>query len=134
MNYFNIDILSLKNSLNLLDKLSLIVLSALFIGIMGTVPAHELTHRKNNPLDMFIGNALLGFSWDCAFAVEHVYGHRKNVALPKDPASAKRGESLYGFIFRAIKNTQIDALKIESSRLKRRGYRFFSIKNRVFRG
>ena len=67
-------------------------------------------------------------------AVEHVYGHHKNVALPKDPASAKRGESLYGFIFRAIKNTQIDALKIESSRLKRRGYSFFSIKNRVFRG
>ena len=134
LNYFNIDIISLKNSLNLLDKFSLIVLSALFIGIMGTVPAHELTHRKNNPFDMFIGNALLGFSWDCAFAVEHVYGHHKNVALPKDPASAKRGESLYGFIFRAIKNTQIDALKIESSRLKRRGYSFFSIKNRVFRG
>ena len=46
LNYFNIDIISLKNSLNLLDKFSLIVLSALFIGIMGTVPAHELTHRK----------------------------------------------------------------------------------------
>ena len=99
MNYFNIDIMSSKNSLNFLDKFSLIVLSALFIGIMGTVPAHELTHRKRSRFDMFFGNWLLSLSWDCAFAIEHVYGHHKNVCLKIDPASAKRGENIYKFIF-----------------------------------
>ena len=34
---------------------------------------------------MFIGNCLLSFSWDCNFAVEHVYGHHKNVCLDTDP-------------------------------------------------
>ena len=26
---------------------------------------------------------------DCNFAIEHVYGHHKNVCLDEDPASAK---------------------------------------------
>ena len=46
---------------------------------MGTVPGHELVHRKKKKFDMEMGNWLLAFSWDCAFAVEHVYGHHKNV-------------------------------------------------------
>ena len=50
---------------------------------MGTVPGHELSHRINNKYDLFIGSWLLSLSWDCAFAIEHVYGHHKNVALPK---------------------------------------------------
>ena len=83
---------------------------------------------------MFIGNWLLAISWDCAFAVEHVYGHHKNVCLDGDPATAKRGENIYGFIFRAIIKEQIDAWKIEVSHLKRRGYNYFSIHNKMLVG
>ncbi|GIS78016.1 MAG: hypothetical protein CM1200mP13_13750 [Candidatus Pelagibacterales bacterium] len=30
-------------------------MSGLFIGTMGTVPGHELVHRKKDKFDMFIG-------------------------------------------------------------------------------
>ena len=129
-----IDLLNIKNSATLLDKISIIILTTLFIGILGTVPGHELTHRKKNKLDMFIGNWLLAFSWDCAFAIEHVYGHHKNVGLPNDPATAKRGENLYGFILRAIYKEQIVAWKIETDRLKRRGYHLIGLHNKMLIG
>ena len=132
--YFHIDLVKIKSSFNLLDKISLIIQSTLSIGMLGTVPGHELTHRKKNKFDMFVGNWLLAFSWDCAFAVEHVYDHHKNVGLESDPATAKRGENIYLFIFKAIIKEQIGAWKIELKRLKRRGNRYFSLKNRMIIG
>ena len=96
--YLNIDLVYMRESIKFIDKFSLIAIVSLFIGIMGTVPGHELTHRKREKVDMFFGNWLLSLSWDCTFAIEHVYGHHKNVCLPIDPATAKRGESIYLFI------------------------------------
>ena len=101
---------------------------------MGTVPGHELVHRKGNRLNLFIGNWLLALSWDCAFAIEHVHGHHKNVCLLNDPASAKRGENIYGFIIRAILKEHLDAWNIQSNR-KRKGRVFSSfIKNDMLIG
>ena len=133
-NYLFIDIVNMKNSINLVDKISLMIITTLFVGILGTVPGHELTHRKKNKFDMFIGNWMLAFSWDCAFAIEHVYGHHKNVCLPEDPATARRGENLYGFILRAIIKEQIDAWKIETARLKIRNQSPISTHNRMIAG
>ena len=133
-NYLYLDITALRANVSTLGKVSLVILSSLFIGIMGTVPAHELTHRKHNKFDMFVGNWLLAFSWDCAFAIEHVYGHHKNIGLLNDPATAKRGEGLYGFIMRAIIKEQVDAWQIEISRLKRQKLKFISFKNRMLTG
>ena len=132
--YFFIDLIFIKNSITILDKICLIEIVGLFIGIMGTVPGHELTHRKKNKLDMFVGNWLLAISWDCTFAIEHVYGHHKNVCLDGDPATAKRGENVYAFIIRAIIKEQKDAWRIEISHLKRRGYSLFGIYNKMLIG
>tara|TARA_Y100000758_G_scaffold276632_1_gene221567 strand:- start:69 stop:1175 length:1107 start_codon:yes stop_codon:yes gene_type:complete len=129
-----IDLINIKSTATLLDKISIIITTTLFIGILGTVPGHELTHRKKNKLDMFIGNWMLAFSWDCAFAIEHVYGHHKYVGLPQDPATAKRGENLYGFILRAIFKQQIVAWKIELARLKRRKHHLLSLHNKMIVG
>ena len=120
--------------MHVLDSIFLVALSGLFIGIMGTVPGHELVHRKKDKFDMFVGNWLLSMSWDCAFAVEHVYGHHKNVGLESDPATAKRGENIYAFIIRAIIKEQKDAWLIEFDQLKRRELPFFSVNNRMLSG
>ena len=133
-NYLYLNISNLRASVSIFGKVSFVILSSLFIGIMGTVPAHELTHRKHNRFDMFIGNWLLAFSWDCAFAIEHVYGHHKNIGLLNDPATAKRGEGLYGFIIRATIKEQVDAWRIEISRLKRQNISLFSLDNRMLTG
>ena len=129
-----IDLIYLKSSIVLVDKISFIIMVSLMIGIVGTVPGHELTHRKKNKFDMFIGNWLLAFSWDCAFALEHVYGHHKNVCLPNDPATAKRGQGLYSFIFLAIIKEQIDAWKIEKIRLQKRHEKLLSLNNKMIVG
>ena len=129
-----VDLMALNRSVHLLDKISLVALTSLFIGVMGTVPGHELVHRIKNKFDMFMGNWLLAISWDCAFAIEHVYGHHKNVGLESDPATAKRGENLYRFILRAIIKEQKDAWTIENSRLRKTHHSIFSIKNRMVIG
>jgi len=129
-----VDIQNLHNSFNIIDKISLVIQTGLFVGMIAIIPGHELTHRKKNKFDMLIGNWLLAFSWDCTFAIEHVYGHHKNVCLPEDPASAKRGENIYLFIVRSIFQEQIDGWKIERDRLSRRGYYFFSFRNKMIIG
>ena len=134
MNYLNIDLFNMRQSMNVADSISLVALTGLFIGIMGTVAGHELVHRKKNKFDMFMGNWLLAFSWDCAFAIEHVYGHHKNVGLGHDPATAKRGENIYLFILRAIIKEQKDAWSIELNQAKRREQSFISIRNRMIIG
>tara|TARA_Y100000768_G_scaffold349671_1_gene299370 strand:+ start:8 stop:1165 length:1158 start_codon:yes stop_codon:yes gene_type:complete len=133
-NYLNIDLVNMRQSMTLSDSIFLTALTGLFIGIMGTVPGHELVHRKKSKFDMFMGNWLLAFSWDCAFAVEHVYGHHKHVGLPSDPATAKRGENIYLFILRAIIKEQKDAWNIELSQARRREQPLFSIHNRMLIG
>ena len=131
---FNIDFISLKDSFHLIDKISIIIQTSLIGGSIGITAGHELTHRKKEKLDMFIGNWLLAFSCDCNFAIEHVYGHHKNVCLPEDPASAKRNDNIYFFIIRAIYDEHISGWKIESSRLKRKNINLFNISNRMLRG
>ncbi len=134
INYLQIDLVRSKQMINPLDSFFLVALTGLFIGIMGTVPGHELVHRKKNKFDMFVGNWLLAISWDCAFAIEHVHGHHKNVGLPIDPATAKRGENIYGFIFRAIVNEQKDAWKIELKRLRKKHQNLIGFKNKMIIG
>ena len=124
----------IRASFTFIDLFSLIFLSGLFIGIMGTVTGHELVHRTKNKLDMFFGNWLLAFSWDCTFAIEHVYGHHKNVATAIDPATGKRGENIYKFIFRAIFIEHRDAWIIEINRLKLAKKSLFSLSNRMLVG
>jgi len=133
-NTFNIDLIYASSTINILDSIFLVALIGLLIGIMGTVPGHELSHRTKEKFDMFMANWLLALSWDCAFAIEHVYGHHKNVGLSSDPATAKRGENIYLFILTAIIQEQRDAWKIESERLRRKGHTIAHVKNRMLIG
>ena len=130
----NVDFAQVVGSFTLLDQLSIVFQTTLLIGILGTVPGHELTHRKQNKFDMFVGNWMLAFSWDCTFAIEHVYGHHKDVCLEEDPASAKRGENIYSFVIRATVLEQLSGWKLETERLKRRNQNVFSFHNRMLIG
>ena len=132
--YLNINILEIRDSLNIYDSIFLVAQMGLFIGIMGTVPGHELVHRKKNKFDMFMGNWLLALSWDCAFALEHVHGHHKNVGLPSDPATARRGENIYSFIAKATFKEHRDAWKIELDQMKRRNIPLLSMRNKMILG
>ena len=76
-----------------------IISSGLALAASGTVVGHELVHRTSDKISKFFGNWLIAFSFDMAFAIDHVYGHHKDVCLKKDSATAVRGQSIYHFIF-----------------------------------
>tara|TARA_B110000263_G_scaffold242413_1_gene247855 strand:- start:70 stop:942 length:873 start_codon:yes stop_codon:yes gene_type:complete len=102
------------------------------LGSFGVNVGHELIHRKNKKLDMFIGNWIQALCWDNVFAIEHVYGHHKDVGLLKDGATARRGEGIFSFIFRSTINEYKNVFQIEKTRLKRKEKSFFSFQNKVF--
>ncbi|MEL0214543.1 MAG: hypothetical protein VW948_02040, partial [Burkholderiaceae bacterium] len=47
------------------------------------------------------------------FCIEHVKGHHVRVATPNDPATAKRGQSLYGFFLQSISGTLLHSFSLQ---------------------
>lgn len=107
-----------------------IISMGLACGILGINVAHELGHR-NTWYEKLMSQALLMTSLYMHFIIEHNYGHHQNVSTDQDPASAKRGESLYAFHLRSIFFGYVSAWKIQSEMLKRKGFRFFSFQNKM---
>lgn len=99
-------------------------------GILGINVAHELGHRVSW-YEKAMSQALLLTSLYMHFFIEHNYGHHQNVSTDMDPASAKRGESLYVFHLRSIFTGYISAWKIQAELLKRKGIGFFSFQNKM---
>lgn len=106
----------------------------LFISLLGTIPAHELTHRVSDRAAMLTGRWLLAFSWDTSFAVEHVYGHHRYVATAKDPASAPRERNVYQHIWLSTVGGNISAWHIEKQRLQNKSLSVCNWHNRVLSG
>ncbi|KKO48662.1 fatty acid desaturase [Arsukibacterium sp. MJ3] len=108
--------------------------AGLLISIVGTIPAHELTHRTADRSAMLIGRWLLAFSADCSFAIEHVYGHHRYVGTAQDPATAPRGRTVYQHIVRSTVGGNVSAWAIEKQRLVRQQQALFGYHNRFLRG
>ena len=102
----------------------------LFIGASGSNVAHELVHRTADQFAMAMGRCLLALSFDTSFAIEHVYGHHRNVGTYDDPATARRGEYVLTFFWRVLKDGNISAWNIEAARLARKGLKVWGWHNR----
>ena len=98
--------------------------------VLGINVGHELGHRTQR--SMQIGaKILLTTTLYNHFFVEHNFGHHRNVGTPDDAASANRGEWVYSFIVKSALLGWINAWRIESLRLKRKGESSFSFQNDV---
>lgn len=102
------------------EALGLILGLGVCSGGIGITLAHELVHRPHRG-DRLLGSVLLANAAYMHFATEHVFGHHGKVATPEDPASAQRGETLYGFIPRSIWGSWLSAWAIEKAWLARKG-------------
>ena len=103
--------------------MSAAILTGLMIGMVGTIPAHELTHRTWDRVSMLIGRWLLAFSFDTVFSIEHVYGHHRYVSTEEDPATAPRGRNVYAHIVASTVKGNVSAWHIERRRLPPQGPR-----------
>lgn len=128
------DVLAARAQANPLHHISGFFLTFLMIGIIGTITAHELTHRTWDPVSMLVGRWLLAFSFDTAFSIEHVYGHHRYVSTTEDPATAPRGRNVYFHMLASTIKGNISAWNIEKRRLKRAGKGVFSLHNAYLRG
>ena len=122
------NIIEHKSKMQFYHYLILVLSSGLLVAGGGTVVAHELIHRNRESVSKWVGNWLLALSFDMAFALDHVYGHHKDVCLKKDSATAIRGQSLLHFIFSSSLGQLITAYKIEKKRKK------IFYKNRLLQG
>ena len=92
--------------------------------------AHELGHR-NNTFDIFITRLLLLPCLYMHFTIEHNYGHHKNVATELDPATAKKGQTLYHFWITSVFGQYKNAWQIQLRLLKNKKVSFVSLENNL---
>lgn len=103
----------------------------MFLGGGGINVAHELIHRTSDWRAMTVGRWLLAFSCDTTFAIEHVHGHHRLIATEADAATARRGESVWAFAWRATRDGNINAFHHEAARLAKKGLPAWSFHNRA---
>lgn len=101
-----------------------LMVDVLAVGILsgagGITIAHELVHRKGLA-EQVLAEILMTsvtYTWFC---VEHVLGHHRNVATPRDPATSRLGESLYAFLPRTLAGSFRSFWTIEGEHVARRG-------------
>lgn len=129
-----VDLLTAKQALTGGEHTALVVLLGLMIGLVGTITAHELTHRTWDKVSLVVGRWLLAFSFDTIFAIEHVYGHHRYVSTLHDPATAPRGRNVYAHIVISSIRGNVSAWRIEAERLKKRRLPLWSLHNAFLRG
>ena len=132
--YTGYDIVAARNQSTMVDYIGAIFNISIVIAFTGTNVGHELTHRTWDPVSMFIGRWLLASSLDAQFSIEHVYGHHVNIATTKDPATAVRGQNIYGFIVRSALGQIGSAWHLEKDRLKKHGRGALTWHNKILRG
>ncbi len=100
-------------------------------GAIGFTVSHELVHRTNERKAYLAGHALLHALCYPHWGVEHVAGHHRYVGTPRDPATARRGESVFAFLPRSIAGGHASAWRIEGERLHRLGLPAWHPRNRI---
>jgi hypothetical protein len=128
------DVLAGREATGIAHRVSSVLITGLMIGMVGTITAHELTHRTWDPVSMAVGRWLLAFSFDTIFSIEHVYGHHRYVSTIDDPATAPRGRNVYAHILASTIKGNLSAWKIETRSLRRRGLSVYGLHNAVIRG
>lgn len=101
-------------------------------GAIGMTFAHELIHRPSR-FERLLGDLLLLSVTYPQFAIEHVHGHHRHVGTPRDPATARYGETLYAFLPRTVLGGVRSAWRIEARRLGKHGHPTLTQANRMLR-
>jgi len=103
---------------------------ACMAGTVGGLAGHDLIHKRSW-LDRALGIAIYATSSYGHFYSSHLGGHHVNVGLHADWGTARRGETFYGFLYRAVVHGFVGGLRIEAARLRRKGKPAYGASNFV---
>ena len=88
-------------------------------GTIGITYAHELMHQKPK-LERWMADILLASVLYSHFRSEHLLVHHRYIGTPRDPVTARYGESFYRFFPRVLYQSLISAFKAEKGMLARK--------------
>ncbi len=106
--------------------------TGIIIGALGINIAHELGHR-NTAWEQDLSKLMLMVALYQHFFIEHNRGHHKHVATDLDPASARKGENVFGFWIKSVSGSMVSAWHLEKETLVQIGKPFWSIHNAMLR-
>jgi alkane 1-monooxygenase len=104
-----------------------------WLGVMPNIPvAHELMHRRER-FPQFVAFLCTAMIADPVRRLAHLRGHHAKLALDTDSDTARRGETIYGFMVRAAIGGTREAFASERARLAKRGATVWSWRSDVVR-
>lgn len=98
--------------MNFLEMLAMIMAVGSIHGGLGLAVAHELVHRIGN-WHRALGVFVFSMANYAHYRIEHVYGHHRHVATPKDAAFVPEGQNLYTYIPKSAVKGFLSAWNIE---------------------
>lgn len=101
-------------------------------GGVGITYAHELMHQTNR-FERSLAEILMTSTLYGHFCIEHVHGHHIHVGTPKDPATARQGQSLWRFIPQTLIGSLASAWKIQRMRMQRLNLPLWHLSNPFWR-
>ena len=106
--------------LNTLECIAIFFGVGVITGTVGINYAHELMHQKSS-LERWLADLLLAMVLYSHFRSEHLVVHHRYVGTPRDPVTARMGESFYRFYPRVLKQSFLSAFRAEAARLQKKG-------------
>ena len=88
-------------------------------GTIGITYSHELMHQKPK-LERWMADILLASVLYSHFRSEHLLVHHRYVGTPRDPVTARYGETFYRFFPRVLYQSLISSFKAEKGMLTRK--------------
>ena len=101
------------------EKIGLFFGVGVISGSIGINYSHELMHQKNK-LERHMADALLGMVLYSHYRSEHLLVHHRYIGTPRDPVTARMGESFYRFYPRVLRASFFSALSAEKAMINRK--------------
>ena len=97
-------------------------------GTVGITYAHELMHQKPK-FERWLADVLMASVLYSLFRSEQMLVHHRCVATPRDPVTARYGESFYRFFPRVLWQCVVSAFKAEVAMLSRKSLKWYDKSN-----
>ncbi len=103
------------------DLIAAVFMMGTILGVNGINGGHELGHKTESPLKVFLAHVLLTTSFQNHFMTYHNSGHHRDVATPNDFSTARKGAIFYFFAVRSQIGGYFKTWKLEAHKLKAKG-------------
>ena len=117
-----------SDHLNWVEEWALFAALGILSGTIGIVYAHELMHQKPR-LERWLADLLMTSVLYGHFRSEHLLVHHRYVGTPRDPVTARYGESFYRFFVRVMGSVPKSSFNAEKAMLARKNLPWYHRSN-----